>query len=258
MFLLLSVIVPFLVLAYISFLPFLQAPSANALKLMSWNNYSELWHTERFGRVVYNTLMLVLVTSTLTVAISFIVSLVVVRSRFWGRRLLDKLSFLPHAIPGIVLGLAFFWAFLQLDKIGISIHGGVFAISIAFSVSFMAYGTRSMNAALLQIHKDLEEAALMSGASNWRVMWRMFFPLMLPSMAGLWIWAMLQAVRQAGTPLILYEGAENQVLSVFIWETWDHGSSGVVGAIGVILILVLLIVTVGLRALGFGRSAADH
>src|SRR5215475_761332 len=94
------------------------------------------------------------------------------RSRFWGRRLLDQLSFLPHAIPGIVLGLAFFWVFLQLDKIGIPISGGVFAISIAFTVSFMAYGTRSMNAALPQIHKELEEAARISGADQWRVMWR--------------------------------------------------------------------------------------
>jgi iron(III) transport system permease protein len=78
---------------------------------------------------------------------------------------------------------------------------------------------------------------------------------MLPSAVGIWIWAMLQSVRQAGTPLILYEGTENQVLSVFIWQLWDHGSSGVVGALGVILIIVLLIITLGLRALGFGRGA---
>ena len=255
LYLLLSIVIPFLVLVYMSLLPFLQVPSADAFKMMSWNNYAELWHTERVAGVMYNTLILVLATSTLTVVTSLIISLVIVRSRFWGRRLLDQLAFLPHAIPGIVLGLAFFWVFLQLDKFGIAISGGVWAISIAFTVSFMAYGTRSMNAALLQIHKDLEEAAQMSGAGSWRVTWRVFFPLLLPSMIGLWIWAMLQAVRQAGTPLILYEGTENQVLAVFIWEMWDHGNSGVVGAIGAIMIIALLIVTLGLRALGFGRAA---
>lgn len=255
LFLLLSIIIPFLVLVYVSLLPFLQVPSVNAFRMMTWSNYAELWHNDLVSTVMYNTLILVVATSTLTVVTSFLVSLAVVRSRFWGRKLLDQLSFLPHAIPGIVLGLAFFWVFLQLDKIGIAIHGGVWAISIAFTVSFMAYGTRSMNAALLQIHKDLEEAAQISGARTWRVMWRVFFPLMMPSMVGIWIWAMLQSVRQAGTPLILYEGTENQVLSVFIWEMWDHGSSGAVGAIGVLLIIILLIITLGLRALGFGRGA---
>ena len=98
----------------------------------------------------------------------------------------------------------------------------------------------------------------MSGARNWRVMWRVFFPLMLPTIVGVWIWTMLQAIRQAGTPLILYEGADNQVLSVYIWEMWDRGGTGVVGAIGVLLILVLLIVTLGLRAFGFGRGASGH
>jgi iron(III) transport system permease protein len=254
-FLLLSIIIPFLVLVYVSFLPFLQVPSARAFSLMNWNNYIELFHTDLVGTVMYNTLVLVVVTSTLTVLTSFAISLVVVRSKFWGRKILDQLSFLPHAVPGIVLGLAFFWVFLQLDKVGIAIHGGVIAMSLAFTVSFMAYGTRAMNAALLQIHKDLEEAAQMSGARSWRVMWRVFLPLMLPSAVGIWIWAMLQAVRQAGTPLILYEGTENQVLSVFIWQLWDHGSSGVVGALGVLLIMVLLIITLGLRALGFGRGA---
>jgi iron(III) transport system permease protein len=256
LYLLLAIGIPFLVLAYMSFLPFLQVPSADAFRMMSWNNYAELWRNGRIGGVVYNTLILVLATSTLTVVTSFIISLAIVRSRFWGRRLLDQLSFLPHAFPGIVLGLAFLWVFLQLDKIGLSIYGGVWAISIAFTVSFMAYGTRAMNAALLQIHKDLEEAAQISGAGSWRVMWRVSLPLMLPSMVGLWIWAMLQAVRQAGTPLILYEGAENQVLSVFVWEMWDHGNSGAVAATGVMMIAVLLIATLGFRALSLGRAAA--
>ena len=225
---------------------------------MNFKNYAELWHNDLISQVMRNTVVMVVATSTMTVAFSFAISLVIVRSRFWGRKILDQLSFLPHAIPGIVMGLSFFWVFLQVDKVGIPIHGGVWAISLAFTVGFMAYGTRSMNAAVLQIHRDLEEAASMSGARNWRVMWRVFFPLMLPTIVGVWIWTMLQAIRQAGTPLILYEGADNQVLSVYIWEMWDRGGTGVVGAIGVLLILVLLIVTLGLRAFGFGRGASGH
>lgn len=256
LFLTISIIVPFLVLLYVSFLPFLQVPSLAAFKMFTLNNYIELGRQSLMTTVLYNTLIMVVLTSTLTVAFSFVVSLVIVRSRFWGRRILDQLAFLPHAIPGIVLGLAFLWVYLQLDKVGIPIHGGIIAISLAFTVGFMAYGTRAINAAILQIHKDLEEAAHVAGAPYWRTMWRIFYPLMLPTFVGVWIWTMLHAVRQAGTPLILYEGAENQVLGVLIWNLWDRGDVEEVGAIGVLLIVSLLLITLALRLMGFGRGAA--
>ena len=255
-FLLFSIILPFLVLLFISLVPYVQAPSMAAFNSLTLVHYAELGTTADLGQVMMNTLYLILMTSTLTVLVSFFVSLVIVRSRFWGRTLLDQLAFLPHAIPGIVMGLAFLWVFLQSGKLGIDIHGGVLAMSLAFTVGFIAYGTRSMNAAVLQIHKELEEAAYASGAGRWRTLWRVFYPLMLPTFVGVWIWAMLLAVRQAGKPLVLYEGSENQVLAILIWNMWDSGDVEAVGAIGTLLIVGLLIVTLGLRMMGFGRGAS--
>lgn len=255
-FMLFSIILPFLVLLYVSFLPYLQVPSLLAFQNMSFEHYIELWETSTLGQVLRNTVYLIVITSTLTVVVSFLISLVIVRSKFRGRRFLDQLSFLPHAIPGIVMGLAFLWLFLQAGKIGIDIHGGILAMSIAFTVGFISYGTRSMNAAILQIHHDLEEAAYVSGADRLRTMLRVFFPLLLPTFVGVWIWAMLLAVRNAGKPLVLYEGSENQVLSILIWNMWDGGEIEAVGAIGALLIVTLLIITLMLRRLGFGRGAA--
>ena len=256
LFLTFSIILPFLVLLFVSFLPYLQQPVWAAFQSMSFEHYETLWKAPMIRTVMWNTLIMVVLTSTLTVIVSFFVSLVIVRSKFWGRRILDQMAFMPHAIPGIVMGLAFLWVFLQAGKYGIPIHGGIWAISLAFTVGFMAYGTRSMNAAILQIHKDLEEAAQVSGARQWRTMWRIFYPLMLPTFVGVWIWAMLHAVRIAGKPLILYEGAENQVLAILIWNMWDEGNIEGVGAIGALMIAGLLIITLGLRLMGFGRGTA--
>jgi iron(III) transport system permease protein len=161
---------------------------------------------------------------------------------------------MPHAIPGIVLGLAFLWVYLQGANFGFDIFGSIWSICIAFIVSYIAYGTRAMNAAILQIHKDLEEAAHVSGAPHWRTMWRVFYPLMLPTFVGVWVWVMLHVVRSASLPLILYEGPENQVLAVIIWNMWDEGEMQAVGAIGVIMILLLLLITVFVRSFGFGSS----
>lgn len=255
LFLFFSVVLPFLVFLYTSFLPYLQSPSLQAFKGMTLRNYRLLAEYGEVGTALLNTLVMVVVTASATTLLSFFVSLVIVRSNFWGRKLLDQLAFVPHAIPGIVMGIAFFWLFLKLDFL--PIYGTIWAISIGFTVNFLSYGTRSMNASLLQIHKELEEAAYISGASPWRTMWRIFFPLMLPTFVGIWIWVVLHAVRIAGMPLILYEGPKNQVLAILIWNMWDEGYVGAVAAVGTLLMIVLLLLTLGVRFAGFRRQAVQ-
>jgi iron(III) transport system permease protein len=251
----LSTIIPFLVLAYVSFLPFLQAPSARAFALMSWDNYETVFQADRMGRMLWNTTVMTVCAATAVTIISFLISMVVVRSSFWGRKVLDQLAFLPHAIPGMVMGLALLWIFLQIDKLGIGLFGSLTSLIIAFTIGYISYGTRVMNAAVIQVHKDLEEAAKISGAPQWRVFWRVFFPLLQPAFVGVWIWTVLHVVRSPGNPLILTGGAENEVLAVVIWNLWDQGYIEVVGAIGTLLMLALLAVTLVVRKFGFGRHS---
>jgi iron(III) transport system permease protein len=172
-----------------------------------------------------------------------------VRSNFWGRRALDFLAFIPHTIPGIVSALAFLWLFLILG-----VFGSVWTVVVAFTVAFMAYGTRAMNAAILQIHKDLEEAAAASGAPPWRTLWRVFLPLLVTSFIGLWIWVVLLSIRIASVPLVLTEGSHNQVIAVLIWTLWDEGDIEVIGAVGTLMMVAIFVLVLVLRWIGFGRS----
>ena len=106
-----------------------------------------------------------------------------------------------------------------------------------------------------QVHKDLEDAAKVSGAPQSRVFLRVFFPLLQPAFVGVWIWTLLHVVRSPGKPLILTSGGENEVLAVTIWNLWDQGYMGAVGAIGSLLMVALLIITLMVRRFGFGRGA---
>jgi len=250
----LSTVIPFLALAYVSFLPYLQAPSAKAFAAMSWDNYETVFQTERMGLMVWNTFVMTVSVATAVVIMSFLISIIVVRSRFWGRKVLDQLAFLPHAIPGMVLGLALLWIFLQIDKLGVGLFGSLTSLIIAFTIGYISYGTRVMNAAVLQVHKDLEEAAKVSGAPPWRVFWRVFFPLLQPAFVGVWVWTVLHVVRSAGKPLILTGGGENEVLALVIWNMWDQGYIEAVGAIGTLLMLALFVITLVIRRFGFGRG----
>ena len=251
----LAVVVPFLVFVFTSFLPYLQAPSLEAIQKFTLKNYRLLGTYGEVGRALKNTVIMTFAAATATTLLAFFTSLVVVRSRFWGRKILDQLAFIPHAIPGIVMGLALMWILLKLDFI-LPIYGTIWAMVIGFSVQFLAYGTRSMNAGLLQIHKEIEEAAYLSGARPWRVGLKILLPLLAPTFVGVWIWVVLHAVRIAGMPLILYQGSENQVLSILIWNMWDEGYVGAVGAIGSMLMLALLVLTVISRRVGFRKHGA--
>ena len=256
LFLLFSIVLPFLMMLYVSFLPFLQRPSLAAFRAMSFVNYIQMWDGPRLGRMLSNTVILAVSVSVATLGASFAISSIVVRSRFRFRRALDQLAFMPHAIPGIVMGIAFLWLFLEGRRFGVDLFGGVASITIAFTVGFVAYGTRSMNAAMLQIHKELEEAASVSGATKGRASLDIVFPLLMPTITGVAVWAVLQSIRLVGYPLMLTEGNNNEVLSVFVWRLWLEGEIGTVGAVGAILIALLLLATLAARAIGFRRSLA--
>lgn len=258
LFLLLSIVVPYLVLLYTSLVSILQPPSWQAIQSFTWDNYIDAFEYDRFQNTVVNTLIMVVGAATAVTLVSFFVSMVVVRSKYRGRRLLDQLAFMPHAIPSIVMGLAFLWVFLKFDQwSGWSVFGTITSLVIGFTVLFLAYGTRAMNAAILQIHTDLEEAAGVSGAPPWRTMLRIFIPLLMPTLVGVWIYVVLLSVRLAGLPLLLFDGPSNEVLAVLIWYMWDEGNVEAVAAIGVMLMTSLFLLTLGLRVVGFGRNIAQ-
>ncbi len=212
----------------------------------------------RFGSQLSNAFTMVFTPANVVTVLSFFISLIVVRSKFVARRMLDQMAFMPHSIPGVGMGLALLWAFLPYDKFtGMEVFGSIWSIVLVFVVSFIAYGTRTMNAAILQIHSDLEEASSVSGAPPWRTLWRVFMPLMMPSLVGIWIYVVLLAVRIAGAPLILYEGRRTEVLAVLIWYLWDDGEWEAVAAMGVMLMVGLFTLVLALRALGFGRNLAQ-
>jgi iron(III) transport system permease protein len=250
-YLVIAVLLPFLVMLYLSLVPVIQVPSWETLGRLTLRNYEQIFAYPRFLRTLANTLAMVAGAATATTVLSFAIALVVVRTRFWGRRLLDQLAFVPHTIPGIVAGLAFFWLFVMLD-----LYGTVLSIAVGFTVLLISYGTRTMNAALLQVHKDLEDAAKTAGAPPWRVMLRVFLPLMAPTFIGLWIWVVLLTVRIASLPLVLNQGAGNEVLAVMMWNMWDTGEFEAVGAMSVLLMVVLFLLVLALRPLGFGRAGA--
>ncbi len=236
-----TIALPLLVLLWTSITPRILQPTAASLQQVTAVSWQRLFGSAELARITANTLLVILVTATATVLSSLVIGWITTRSKFPARRLLDQLAFVSHGLPGVILGLALIWFWVRLDFI--PIYGTLAIIVIGLGTGFLAYGTRSMSATLVQVHRELEDAAYTSGASPLGAVRRVVAPLLLPALAGLWVWVAIQALRLVTLPLMLQTGPENTVLASYLWRQWEAGEVGLVAAIGMAMVAGMSVIT---------------
>jgi ABC-type Fe3+ transport system permease subunit len=105
---------------------------------------------------------------------------------------------------------------------------------------------------ITQIHKELEEAAAVSGAGVLQMFTRVLLPLLAPIMIASWIYVFVLAVRELSASVFLV-GPGTHVLGTISLTMWEEGGSyGAVSALGVIQIMPLIAIVALLRWLGAG------
>lgn len=241
-----TILLPFIVLIWASLLPIYQAPSAKALANVSLENYRTVFDIPKVGLALRNSLLMVLLAPTITMFICSVLSWIIVKSRGPGRKALDFLTFVPHAIPGIVTGVALMWVYIFLP---VPIYGTIWILLIAYVTSRISFGTRVMNAAMTQLHKELEEASYASGGSWFRTFRTITLPLLMPALVNGWIFSAIVVAKAMGSVIMIYSH-DSIVLSVLVWELWNNGDVAATAALGVMLISGLIVATLIARKYG--------
>jgi iron(III) transport system permease protein len=258
-FFLVSQLLPILVLGWVSALPFLQTPSADALAQVSWGNYRSI-PTELLMRSVANTAVLMLIVPTITVALSVAISWVVLRSKARGRALFDFFAFLPVTIPPIVFSVAALLLALFVLRQAVPIYGTIWILVVVYVIARLSYGTRMTNSAMIQIHHELDEAAQVSGAGTAGVLRSVLAPLLAPSMLYAWIWIALLTYRELTLPVVLASSG-NLPFSVLVWSYVQSSSYGRASAAALIMLVLmvpfLMLYWVVARRLGIGAAGAQ-
>src|SRR5712671_4136845 len=231
------VLLPFLVLAWSSLQKFYSAPSWAALSRVSLDSYRAVLAYPQFVNTVWNSVVLALGSATTVMLISAVIAWIVVRTKVPGRWMLDNLASLPLVFPGLVLGLAIMVCYLYID---IGVYGTLWIIFIAYVTRFLPYGMRYNSASMLQIHKELEESAAMSGASWSMTFRRVVLPLLKPGLLAGWIYVMIVSIRELSSSILLYSPG-TEVVSIMIWELWQNGQYVELSALGVMLIAALFL-----------------
>ncbi len=246
MYFLLIVVLPFAVLLWSSFQKFYAIPSWQALHTLTLDPYRFIFAYPNLGRTVWNTLLLSFGSATLIMLVTSVICWIVVKTRLPGRWLLDNVASLPMVFPGLVLGLAIMIFYLNVD---VGVYGTMWIMFIAYVTRFMPYGLRYNTASMLQIHKELEESAAMSGASWGTTFVRVVLPLLKPGLVAGWIYVMIVSIRELSSSILLYSPG-TEVLSITIWELWENGQYVELSALGVLFILALFVLVMAAQWLG--------
>jgi iron(III) transport system permease protein len=230
-------LIPLLLIAYAAFTPYLAPPSYEMLGKLTLAGFHNL-NWDLFWRGLYNTVLLVVTVPLATLVLAFSISWLIVRSRSRLRYLLEFGAFLPHALPEVIMAIgALLLALFVLPKF-IPLYGSVWLIAIVYVISRLAFATRALNSSLLQIHRELEEAAYTAGLSPARTSWRILVPLLRPALMSVWIWSAILVYRELTVAVFLIS-QENITLPAVIWSYWFSGATNQAAAVTLLMTAVL-------------------
>ena len=160
------------------------------------------------------------------------------RASIKARWVLDQMAMLPLVLPRIVMGIAILKMYLMLP---LPVYGTLWILILAFMARYLPYGIRFSHSALLSLHKELEEGAMVSGASWFQMMRQVVVPLIMPALLAGWIYVFLITFKELSIALLLYSPG-SQVVAVTIWELWDNGHVGELAAFSLVITLGTVIV----------------
>jgi iron(III) transport system permease protein len=246
------IVLPVVVLLYTSFVPYSMVPSRAAFAAMSFKHWAEVLNDATSLLALKNSLFLAVVGATLGVLLSLFVGYVIVKLRTRGAALLETLTYLSFAFPGIVIGIGFMWFFVQTP-----LYATVTALLIGYIATYLPYGVRPLASAFVQVHDHLEESSLVCGASRMTTMRRIIVPLLVPGIVSAWILMATMFLRELTLSVVLSRPG-SEVLAVQVLSFADDGLWGQLSALGIIMIAIstLLVIVAHLIGRRFGARAA--
>jgi sulfate/thiosulfate transport system permease protein len=199
------------------------------------------------------------ITLTISVAVAVInlffgllIAWVLTRDQFPGKRLVDAIIDLPFALPTIVASLVMLALYGPNSPVGIHVQHTKWGVGIALLFVTLPFVVRSVQPVLLELDREVEEAAASLGANNWTIFSMVILPALLPSLlsgAGL---AFSRAIGEYGS-VVLIGGAvpgETEVSSQWIRTLIENDDPTGAAAISIVLLVVSFVVLFILRTVG--------
>jgi iron(III) transport system permease protein len=241
----------------ITVLPTILLVTGTFMKLFGFFNIADPWTLENWRatlsdpvlfRSLWNTLAIGLGSGLAGILFYSLIAYVIVKTRYRGRWLLDFLSWLPWSIPGILLGVALLWTFLQ-TKIFLPIYGTIYLLMIAMVIKSMPFGTQMIKSVLLQLGSDLEEASKVCGGTWVDTFRRVIFPLTMPALITVGLVGFISAARDISTVVLLGSG-KSRTLSLLMLDFAAGAEFEKATVVAVMVVGLVVVAALIARALG--------
>ncbi|MGE5538611.1 MAG: ABC transporter permease [Gemmatimonas sp.] len=215
-----------------------------------------------FFRALETTFILALTTAIVAPLLFSMVAYVLVRRNWPGRTLLDSMFWLSAGIPGMLSGLGLLWVILATPGLN-WLFGTIWILIIVSILQGKLTSTQTLKSTFLQIGKDMEEAARTSGAGWLYTYFRIWLPLIAPTLVLLGTYNFVLAAG-ATSSVILLADRNTITLSLLALEymtSVDGAAREVAGIISLIIVAMTAGVALLARWVAFRRgiqSAPDH
>ena len=195
-----------------------------------------------FVKALRTTLTLAGTAAIVSPLIFSILAYMIVRTRLPGRDVLDLMIWCVGAVPGILSGLGLLWVFVGTPGLNV-LFGSIWALIIVVLLQGKTTGVNIMKGVLVQVGADMEEAARVSGAGWLRTYFRIWLPLLAPT---LMLVAVMNFVGAAGatSSIILLASRDTMTLSLMALELSSSAISNREAA-SIISIFIIAITFIG-------------
>lgn len=183
----------------------------------------------------------------------FITAWVLVRYRFPGKRLMDAVVDLPFALPTAVSGIALTaiysrngWIGQYLEPLGIKAAFSPLGVGIALTFIGLPFVVRTLQPALADLDKELEEAAVSLGASRWKTFYRVLLPPLVPPLLTGFALAFARAIGEYGSVIFISGNMpmRTEITSLLIitkLEQYDYAGATAIAVVMLVASFFLLL-----------------
>lgn len=211
-------------------------------KAFTLSHYAEIFF--RTPHFVKNTLLYCLLSAGIDVILGSVIAFLLIRGRVWGKGLLDAISTMPLAIPGVVLATGYLRVFhgTNLPFFHQPLTSLWIILVIAYSSRRLPYTLRSCYASMQQIHISLEEAALNLGANRKRTFFKITFPLMTGGLIAGGLLAFITSSVELASTIMLVPRMEYGPLSygiyIYMQSAVGRGPGAALGVVAILLVAI--------------------
>src|SRR6266404_2085707 len=188
------------------------------------SNYIGLLTSNQFLRFFWNSALVSILTVIITMLISVVAAFALARMKFWGSATLATGVFLTYLIPDTLLFIPLFkmFAFVR-DATGLELMNHWWTLIIIYPTLSVPFATWIMIGYFASIPKELDEAALIDGASWMQTLTKIFIPVALPGIIAATIFSFTVSWAQFLYPLAFTTSTSELVLPVGIVTTLIKG-----------------------------------